>query len=168
MHASPITDRVIRHVSLHTPNLFAANVALLGLHYFLRNHFLPHALSSDKAGLMDYIFWRSVGPWSAFEKSCVDKDLSKEVANRLCPRIGIAEPLAVFPLAGLSFSEFRRRLLVFTGQSAVAKPTHGSGAVIFLDEQPPDRRYGNSTATAKLPISHCFARANTTSWRRRS
>lgn len=139
MHASPITDRVIRHVSLHTPNLFAANVALLGLHYFLRNHFLPHALSSDKAGLMDYIFWRSVGPWSAFEKSCVDKDLSKAVANRLCPRIGIAEPLAVFPLAGLSFSEFRRRLLVFTGQSAVAKPTHGSGAVIFLDEQPPDR-----------------------------
>src|SRR5579863_2175259 len=136
MHASPMIDRVVRHVSLRTPNLFAANVALLGLHYVVRNWALPRALSSDKAGLMDYIFWRSVGPWSDFEKACVDKDLSKQIVHRLCPGIGLAEPLDVFPLSGLSFAGFSDRLSVFAGQHAVAKPTHGSGAVLFLDEAP--------------------------------
>ena len=139
MHASPMIDRVIRHLSLHIPNLFAANVALLGLHYAARNRALPRVLSSGEAGLMDYIFWRSVGPWNAFEKDCVDKERAKTIVRGMCPEIGIAEPLDVIPIAGLDFPEFRRRLLAFAGQPAVAKPTHGSGAVLFLDQEPSPR-----------------------------
>ncbi|HMA52619.1 MAG TPA: ATP-grasp fold amidoligase family protein [Magnetospirillaceae bacterium] len=155
MHASPMMDRVIRHVSLRTPNLFATNVALLGLHYLLRNRALPNALSSDKAGLMDYIFWRSIGPWSAFEKGCVDKDLSKAIVRRLCPEIGIAEPLDVFPIAGMSFADFRRRLLAFSGQFAVAKPTHGSGAVLFLETEPSEtalRKFYRECQASYFPL----------------
>jgi hypothetical protein len=136
MHASPMIDRVIRHVSLRMPNIFAANVALLGLHYFVRNHILPSALTAERAGLMDYIFWKSVGPWSDFEKACVDKDLCKTIVRRLCPQVGLAQPLDVFPLASLSFAGFRQRLAAFRGERAVAKPTHGSGAVLFLDAEP--------------------------------
>lgn len=135
MHDSPVFDRVVRHISLRTPNLFHANVALLGLHYFVRNRALPSALTSERAGLMDYIFWKSVGPWSDFERSCVDKELSKMIARHLCPAIGVAQPLEVFPLAGLSYAAFRERLLAFAGKPAVAKPTHGSGAVLFLDDR---------------------------------
>lgn len=139
MHASPMIDRIIRHVSLHTPNMFAANVALLGLHYFLRNFVLPSALTSERAGLMDYIFWKSVGPWSDFEKACVDKDLSKAIVRDLCPGVGVAEALDLFRLDGQSYEFFRLRLLTFSGERAVAKPTHGSGAVLFLEDRPAEK-----------------------------
>lgn len=134
MHDAPMLDRVVRHVSLHMPNLFAANAALLGLHYFVRNRTLPRALSSEKAGLMDYIFWKSIGPWNNFEKACVDKELSKVIARGLCPDIVNAETLDVFPVDGMSFTAFKARLRSFMGQRVLAKPTHGSGAVLFLEE----------------------------------
>ena len=135
MHDTPLFDRVIRHISLRTPNLFPANVALLGLHYAVRNRSLPKALSSARAGLMDYIFWKSVGQWSDFERACVDKELAKLIARHLCPAVAIARPLDIFPVGGQSYAVFRERLLAFAGEPAVAKPTHGSGAVLFLDEQ---------------------------------
>jgi hypothetical protein len=140
MHDMPVFDRVVRHVSLHTPNVFTANVALLGLHYFVRNRIFPRPLSSERAGLMDYVFWKSVGPWSAFEKACVDKELCKPIVRRMCPEIGIAQPLEVFPLTGLSYEGFRKRLLAFQGEHAVAKPTHGSGTVLFLEDAVDERK----------------------------
>jgi len=155
MHASPMIDRVVRHVSIRTPNLYVTNVTLLGLHYFVRNHVLPAALESARAGLMDYIFWKSVGPWTGYEKACVDKELAKDIAGRLCPEIGIAEALDVFALAGMSFAEFRSRLLAFCGESVVAKPTHGSGAVLFLDKQPPEpalRKFYRDCQASYFPL----------------
>lgn len=155
MHASPVIDRIVRHLSLHVPNLFAANVALLGLHYIARNRAFPCALSSEEAGLMDYIFWRSVGPWSDFEKDCVDKEKVKAIVHGMCPEIGMAEPLGIIPVAGLSFTEFRRRLLAFAGQAAVAKPSHGSGAVLFLEEKPSDaalRRFYRECQASYFPL----------------
>ncbi|GEM_PF-1048504 len=155
MHDSPMIDRIIRHISLRTPNLYAANVALLGLHYLLRNKEFPRALSSERARLMDYIFWRSVGPWSDFEKSCVDKELSKAIARRLCPGVAIAEPLDVFPADGLSFSTLKERLGAFTGAPAVAKPTHGAGAVLFLEEAPGEgvlRKFHRDCRSSYFPL----------------
>jgi len=139
MHDAPMFDRIVRHVSLRIPNLFPANVALLGLHYLVRNKALPSTLTSARAGLMDYIFWKSVGPWSDFERACVDKELSKRIARGLCPAVRVAQPLDVFPVAGLSFAAFRERLMAFAGGPAVAKPTHGSGAVLFLGDAPGER-----------------------------
>jgi hypothetical protein len=155
MHASPMIDRVLRHLSLRMPNVFAVNAALLGFHFFIRNHVLPSALSSPRAGLMDYVFWRSIGPWSAYERACVDKHLSKAIARQLCPEIGIAQPLDVFPLAGLTFATFRQRLRVFGGTLAVAKPTHGSGAVLFLDPWPSDaalRKFYRECQASYFPL----------------
>lgn len=139
-HDMPMFDRIVRRVSLHMPNHFTANVALLGLHYFVRNRVFPRPLSSERAGLMDYIFWKSVGPWTEFERACVDKEECKAIVRRLCPEIGIAQPLDVFPLDGLSFEGFRKRLLRFRGEHAVAKPTHGSGTVLFLEEAVDERK----------------------------
>lgn len=140
MHDMPVFDRVVRHVSLRTPNLFTANVALLGLHYFARNRVFPRPLSSPRAGLMDYVFWKSVGPWSEFERACVDKEICKPIVRHMCPEIGIAEALEVFPLAGLSYDGFRKLLLAHRGEHAVAKPTHGSGTVLFLEDAVDERK----------------------------
>lgn len=155
MHASPMIDRIMRHLSLRAPNVFAVNLVLLGFHYLVRNRFLPHALSSKRAGLTDYVFWRSLGPWSQFERECVDKEMSKAIARRLCPEIGIAQPLDVFPVAGLSPADFSRRLLAFTGLAAVAKPTHGCGAVLFLDTEPSAaavRRFHRECLVSYFPL----------------
>jgi len=155
MHDTPIFDRIIRRISLRIPNFFATNAAVLGLHYFVRNLALPSTLSSERAGLMDYIFWKSVGPWSDFERACTDKHLSKTIARKLCPTIGVAQPLDVFPVDGLSFDAFKDRLSEFAGQRAIAKPTHGSGAVLFLDERPGEtalRRFHRECKASYFPL----------------
>ncbi len=140
MHPSPMIDRVIRRVSLHTPNLFAANVLLLGMNFIVKNRRLPVRTTSARATLSDYIFWKSVGSWTDFERACVDKDLSKQIARQLCPDVGIVRTLDVFALEGLSFADFKERLTKFQGQHAVAKPTHGSGSVLFLAEDLSERK----------------------------
>ena len=135
MHAAPLMDRIIRRISLLTPNLFAANAALLGLHFLVKNRRLPRAPMGDQATLSDYVFWRAIGFWSAFEKACVDKESAKQIARRLCPEIGISELIDVFPLAGLDYPAFRTRMLAYRGRSVVAKPTHGCGTILFLENE---------------------------------
>ena len=134
MHAAPVMDRILRRISLLTPNLFAANLALLGLHFLIKNHRLPRAPGNDGASLSDYVFWRSIGSWDEFERACVDKESARRVARELSPTIGIPQLIDVFPLAGLTYPAFRDRLLRHRGEPLVVKPTHGCGAVLFLDE----------------------------------
>jgi len=139
MHDTPLMDRVIRRVSLLMPNLFAANAALLGLHFLMKNRRLPRTPVQEQASLSDYVFWKSIGYWSDFERACVDKETAKHVARQLCPQIGIPELIDVFPVQGLSYQAFRRKLLAYGGRAAVAKPTHGSGAILFLDGELSER-----------------------------
>jgi len=135
MHASPLMDRVIRRVSLVTPNLYAANAALLGLHFIAKNRRLPKQPAKDGAALSDYVFWKSIGEWNAFERACVDKESAKRMARQLCPEIAIPELIDVFPIADMGYSAFRERILAYCGQPAVAKPTHGCGAILFLEDE---------------------------------
>jgi hypothetical protein len=134
MHAAPLMDRILRRVSFYMPNLFAANAALLGLHFLVKNRRFPRTPEKNGAALSDYLFWKSIGSWNGFERACVDKESAKRVARQLCPEIGIPEVIEVFPLAEMSYRTFRERIMAYRGQPAVAKPTHGCGALLFMED----------------------------------
>jgi len=135
MHATPLMDRILRRVSLYTPNLFATNAALLGLHFLVKNRRFPRTPAKNGAALSDYLFWKSIGRWDEFERACVDKESAKQVARQLCPEIAVPEVIDVFPLAAMGYPAFRERIMTHRGRPAVAKPTHGCGALLFLEDE---------------------------------
>jgi hypothetical protein len=109
------------------------------LPWFLKRHGrFPHHPSSSKATLEDYVFKSMGGPWTPFHESCVDKESAKQVASGLNPKIGIARTIAVLKLTNqTTLEEVGRFLYPFVGKNLVAKPTHTSGGIVFLNQGDP-------------------------------
>lgn len=107
---------------------------LLARSNFKRKHQrLPIDPFSAQATFEDYIFQRMTGPWTPFEKTCVDKESAKLIAVSLSPRIQIARTLSVLTLyPDTPLEQVGKFIYPFVGKNAVAKPTHTSGGVIFL------------------------------------
>ena len=80
---------------------------------------------------------RLIRPFSALEIRCVDKQSAKEEAKRLAPAVKVAETRAVLALGPeTKLKDAEAFLAPFGGGPFVAKPTHGSGGLLFLDELP--------------------------------
>ena len=119
-----------------TPNLHGLNAALIAPHFYRRFGRLPRSPSHPKADYHDFIVDRMIrsNSWTSLHLRCVDKETAKGVAKELCPAVAISRTVDVIPTPrGTSKGYVRCRLAALANKNLVAKPTHGSGAVAFLD-----------------------------------
>jgi hypothetical protein len=114
-------------------------IRLFALPRFLKHHKrFPRRPTSSKATLEDYIFDRMGGDWPPMVESCVDKETAKAVVSALSPKIRVARTLAVFKLTDqTTLEDLGRFLFPFVGKNIVAKPTHTSGGIVFLNQELP-------------------------------
>ncbi|MHB2205415.1 ATP-grasp fold amidoligase family protein [Methylobacterium sp. CM6257] len=86
----------------------------------------------------DYFFYRMISnKWSALEISSSDKEHAKIIAKGLEPRVLTPKNEDVIELYGLTSAEdLRLRLTRHFGAPVIAKPTHNSGGITFLEESP--------------------------------
>lgn len=75
--------------------------------------------------------------WEPLERAAIDKEHAKLVAAALCPGLRAAPTRAVFDLAAPgAAAALRRALAERSGLAQLAKPTHGSGSLLFLRQRP--------------------------------
>lgn len=127
-------DAVHGVLSPRAPNRPLYNY-LLGLHYFLSEMGrLPRDPRRADAVVQDLIFDRMVHDrWHPFQREIVDKAKAKAVAQRLDPRVRVAETVAVLDVPRpCRAADLERLLAPYSGGSFVAKPTHSCGGVVDL------------------------------------
>jgi hypothetical protein len=112
---------------------------LISLPIFLKFHRrFPRKADHAQATFADIIFSKTAGPWTEFQRRCVDKDQAKEIAKSLCPKVRTVPTLARLSLTGrTSLREVEVFLRPFMGKRLVAKPAHASGNVVLLDRVEP-------------------------------
>jgi hypothetical protein len=108
---------------------------------FLRAHKrLPRRTADPRATFNDLIFERMTqNSWSLLERFCIDKEFAKLFVAAQCSDLQIPETLAVIKIEKANRKEIAACLRHFMGQACVAKPTHGSGTVLFLGKNPSAR-----------------------------
>lgn len=117
------------------PNWYPINALLIAPHFYRRFARLPRSPSSPSADYHDFLVNRMArNQWSALHLRCVDKETAKEEAKRLAPAVCIPRTQAVIQTPrGISKPYLQDFIGRHVGQHYVAKPTQGSGAVLFLD-----------------------------------
>jgi TupA-like ATPgrasp len=125
---------VLYPISRALPNLWLCNYLIAGVFFFRANGRLPRKSRLANAELNDFIFQRMIDDrWSATERRCVDKELAKTLAAR-GSSVKVPPTVAVFNLeSNPPVEEFIAWLRPYIGKHLIAKPTHGSGTVLFLD-----------------------------------
>jgi len=89
--------------------------------------------------------------WTPLERAAIDKEHAKLIAAALCPGIAVAATRAVHHLdRPAALALLARDLAARAGLAQVAKPTHGSGALLFLRQRPgPAKTQGFLAAAAE-------------------
>src|SRR5450432_3544530 len=121
-------------ISLALPNVWLFNYMIAAVHFTKANGRLPRGRSAPNATINDFIFHRMIeNRWSLLQQLCVDKQYAKIFAARAAD-VNVARTIAVFSLEyNPSPQDFAAWLNPHIGRRAVAKSTHGSGDVLFLD-----------------------------------
>jgi hypothetical protein len=133
--------RALRHrISVALPNRYVFNYLLAATKFMTGNRRLPRSPRNPRATINDFIFDRMIrNRISAVERLCVDKEFAKPLARQLCDHVDIAETIAVCSIdPDTPVSDISAWIKTFVGRRLVAKPTHGSGRVLFLDRPPTD------------------------------
>ncbi len=122
-------------VSLALPNLWPFNYAIAAVYFVRANGRLPRDPKAANATINDFIFKRMItNRWTLLQQLCVDKQYAKIVASQAAG-LKIPRTVAVFNLEKVERAEaFIEWLTPHLGMHYVAKPTHGSGKVLFLDK----------------------------------
>jgi hypothetical protein len=123
---------LVRRVSPSIPGSENLDRVLGAAHFLRYNGRLPSAVTAEHADINDYIFGQATRNWSVLHRACVDKEFGKIVAAGLCPAVRVPRTVAVLRQAG-SVEDIIAFLQDFAGQGLVAKPTHTSGGIVFLD-----------------------------------
>jgi hypothetical protein len=128
-------------VSLTLPNLWLCNYLLAALFFFRANGRLPRRPSATNAAINDWIFHRMISNrWTPLERRCVDKQYAKAIAAS-ASNVKVPRTVDVYPLEkNARADDFVAWLKPHIGKRLVAKPTHGSGTVLFLDRDTSDRQ----------------------------
>jgi hypothetical protein len=126
--------RLLYLVSTALPNLWVFNYLIAAAYFFRGNGRLPRTPNSSNAAINDYIFYKMIrNNWSILEQFCVDKQFSKIYASH-ASSVKVARTISVFSIdKNESVEDFIKWLKPFMGKRLIAKPTHGSGKVLFLD-----------------------------------
>lgn len=108
------------------------------LRFWRANRRLPRWSGDPAATFNDFILERMISDdWTQLERTCIDKQYAKLLAASLCPGIKISKTELVISLESeTDTAEAFRILISRIGRNEVAKPTHGSGAVLFLRNRP--------------------------------
>jgi hypothetical protein len=125
---------VLYPVSQALPNLWLFNYMIAAVHFMKANGRFPRSRSAANAAVNDFIFHRMIeNRWSLLQQLCVDKQYAKIFAARAAD-VNVARTIAVFSLEyNPSHEDFIAWLSPHIGRRAVAKATHASGNVLFLD-----------------------------------
>jgi hypothetical protein len=124
------------------------------------DHMLPHANCVDRLFLLarfvrahnrwpkdpsrpdatfnDLIFSRLArADWSSLERVCIDKQYVKFFIRGFCPELRMASTVDVINLSKATAPDIiESTLLAHLGDRIVAKPTHGSGTILYLRKRP--------------------------------
>ena len=125
---------LVHPLSVALPSNWPTNYLLAAVFFLNANRRLPRQPQAADAAINDFIFYRMISNrWSSAEISCVDKEYAKVHAASVAS-VKIPRTVEVFPLsARVRAPEFMSWLKPYLGKHLIAKPTHGSGAVLFLD-----------------------------------
>lgn len=108
------------------------------LRFWQANRRLPRPSGDPRATFNDLILERMTrDDWTPLERVCVDKEYAKLLAVAMCPSLRLSKTAMVIPVAREQDAGRAFRLLsARAGRAEVAKPTHGSGIVLFLRSFP--------------------------------
>lgn len=142
-------------VSVALPNRLTFNYLLAAIFFLNANGRLPRRPQAANAAINDFIFHRMISNrWSPAEIRCVDKEYAKVHAASVS-RVKVPRTVDVFPLHSDVRSEnLLAWLKPYLGQHMVAKPTHGSGAVLFLDRAVSTNEINTFLARSKRNFFH--------------
>ncbi len=109
---------------------------VFALPFFRKHHRrFPWNPSSPRAVFEDYIFHHMIRPWTPFHETCVDKEHAKLIALTLAPGLKAARTAAVYPVQSqTTLQDVGKFIFPFLGKPFVAKPTHTSGGILFLNQ----------------------------------
>lgn len=112
----------------------AFNHLIAGTHFSATFRRWPLSPDDPRSTVNDFIFNRMIDPhWSALQLAFVDKETAKAEARRLAPDLRVPETLAVISMDAVRSCDHLLELLrPFIGTDAIAKPTHASGAALFM------------------------------------
>jgi hypothetical protein len=121
-------------ISLALPNLWLFNYMIAAARFTKANGRFPRRRSAANAAINDFIFHRMIANrWTLLQQVCVDKQFAKIFAARAAD-VNIARTIAVFSLEyNPRHEDFVAWLNPHLGRRYVAKSTHGSGTILFLD-----------------------------------
>jgi hypothetical protein len=121
-------------ISVRLPNAWLFNYLLAAVFFVRANGRLPRKADDANAAINDFIFHRMIsGQWTQLERMCVDKEHAKALATASA-NVKVARTVDVFRLSSTTrVDDFSAWLRPHLGKHLVAKPTHGSGTVLFLD-----------------------------------
>jgi hypothetical protein len=106
---------------------------------FLRAHNRwPRDPASSGATFNDLIFSRLArDDWSSLERFCIDKHYVKFFIGGFCPELRMASTVDIIKLSRTTAPDaIESALLSRLGDRLVAKPTHGSGTILYLGSRP--------------------------------
>lgn len=128
------------------------NHLVAGGHFKRRFGRSPLPIHDRDALINDYIFDRMIDPdWTKMERAAVDKASAKAEALRLSPTLRVPATLGIFPIDDfLSPDALFAALTPFIGMPAIAKPTHASGAVVYLKHLTSARQLDELFALASM------------------
>lgn len=118
--------------------------------FWRANGRLPRAPSDPLATFNDLIFARmAADQWTPLERALIDKQYAKLIAVALCPWVKTVPTRAIVHLTQASDArQAASSLQARAGRAEVAKPTHGSGSVLFLGRSPTPEEIVRFCATA--------------------
>jgi hypothetical protein len=119
------------------PNVYCLNYILTLLNFVRGNGRFPRNIAATTATINDYIFHRMIrNNWGTLQRSCVDKEFAKTFVSSLSTGVKIPRTISVYHVSGREpADEFVAWISTYLGKHFIAKPTHGAGRVLFLDEE---------------------------------
>ena len=144
-------DQVLPHAN-YVDKLF------LLARFFRAHNRWPRDPASPEATFNDLIFSRLVrSDWNSLERFCIDKHYVKFFIGGYCPELRTASTVDIIRLSRTTAPDvIEAALLAHLGERIVAKPTHGSGTILYLRNRP------------SRDEIHRFSRIATRSYYRRS
>ena len=119
------------------PRTPALNTFILRAQFLRAHGRWPLRSTHPNATFNDFIFERIKNDnWTLLERFCIDKEYAKMFVSVHCPELKMAKTMDVIAIYhDTVLADISERVCKHLGQAAVAKPTHGSGCVLFLSLQ---------------------------------
>lgn len=120
------------------PHARWADRAVFQLRFLRELGRLPLPVTDPRASYNDFLLDRMLREdWDTLERVCIDKEHAKLFATAMCPGLEVAPTRAVFDLScATAAARLADALKARSGHAEIAKPTHGSGSLLFLRQRP--------------------------------